>query len=31
MDIKQLTDFVAVVNHGTLTAAAKSLHLSEPP
>ncbi|MCH3972126.1 MAG: LysR family transcriptional regulator [Oscillospiraceae bacterium] len=31
MELKQLVDFVAVVDHGTLTAAAKALHLSQPP
>ncbi len=31
MDIRQLTYFAAVVNEGTMTAAAKSLHISQPP
>ena len=31
LDIKQLTYFTAVVNEGTVTAAAKALHMSQPP
>ncbi|WP_343208345.1 LysR family transcriptional regulator [Anaerolentibacter hominis] len=31
MDIKQLQYFVTVVNEGSITAAAKKLHMSQPP
>lgn len=31
MDIRQLRDFVAVADYGTITAAAQALHLSQPP
>jgi len=31
MELRQLRDFVAVVDHGTVTAAAEALHLSQPP
>lgn len=31
MDIRQLRDFKAVVDNGTVTAAAQALHLSQPP
>ncbi len=31
MDIRQLNYFVTVVNEGTITAAAKALHMSQPP
>ncbi|MCI8466223.1 MAG: LysR family transcriptional regulator [Lachnospiraceae bacterium] len=31
MDLKQLTYFVTVINEGTISAAAKKLHMTQPP
>lgn len=31
MDLKQLTYFITVVNEGTISAAAKKLHMTQPP
>ena len=31
MNLKQMEYFVAIVNEGNISAAAKSLHISQPP
>ncbi len=31
MNLKQMEYFIAIVNEGNISAAAKSLHISQPP